>query len=180
MARDNLSLKESCSLGPSTGPSVGAQKVKRFGWHTINTEIQVANEMLALFRKPLDLRHFSPLLAHGIRCMALVYLDACVFQGFDTPVYREKLSMLMRILTVHGKVWEASRSFTDELRDVVAEYLLTPMDSPAPSQDVVWPPASAAAVGDLSGDSGEFDFSDFNALGSLDVWVPAADQPVDV
>ena len=181
IARHNLSLKESCSLGPSTGPSVGAQKVKCFGWHAFNTEIQVANELLALFRKPLDHRHFSPLLAHSIRCMALVYLDACIFQGFDMPVYREKISMLMRILGVHGKIWEASRSLAEELRDVVAEYLLTSRDSPAPSHGVIWPPAAAVAASELTGDNDVLNFSSFNALGSMDVWVPpTTDQPIDV
>ncbi|KAK6820594.1 hypothetical protein PG987_014994 [Apiospora arundinis] len=183
IARDNMSLRESCSLGPRTGPSVGARKVKCFGWHAINTEIQLANSMLAIFTKPLDLRHFTPLLMPSIRSMALVYLDACVFQGLDTPIYREKLTMLLRILTVHGKVWKASRSFLEELRDVVAEYLLTPVDSPAPSQDVIWPSASdaTAAASDHIGESGGFDFPDLDALGSLEDWEPTGGQlPVNI
>lgn len=113
--------------------------------------------------------------------MALVYLDACIFQGFDMPVYREKISMLMRILGVHGKIWEASRSLAEELRDVVAEYLLTSRDSPAPSHGVIWPPAAAVAASELTGDNDVLNFSSFNALGSMDVWVPpTTDQPIDV
>ncbi|KAK8008649.1 hypothetical protein PG991_011200 [Apiospora marii] len=179
VARDNLSLKESCSLGPSTGPSVGAQKVKCFGWHAINTEIQTADDMLALFRKPLDLGKFSPLLVSSIRCMALVYLDACVFQGFDTPVYREKLTMLARVLAVHAQIWEVSRGFAEELRDVVAEYLSPPTDPPEPSQDKIQPPVPGFAAEDAIGESAAIDFSDFSGLGTLDVWVRAIDQTVN-
>ncbi|KAK8074849.1 hypothetical protein PG997_009512 [Apiospora hydei] len=178
VARGNLGLKESCSLGPSAGPSMGARKVKCFGWQAINAEIQAADHMLALFRKPVDLKYFSPLLVAGIRRMALVYLDACVFQGLDTPVYREKLSMLARIMSVHGQVWEVSRSFTEELRDVVAEYLSAPMDPPEPSQDEIRPPVFAAAAGDIMGESGEFTFPDFNRLGTVDAWVHDNDQTV--
>ncbi|KAK8016346.1 hypothetical protein PG993_014535 [Apiospora rasikravindrae] len=178
VARNNLSLKESCSLGPSAGPSVGARKAKCFGWQAINAEIQAANQMLALFRKPVDLKHFSPLLVASIRRMALVYLDACVFQGLDTPVYREKLGMLTRILSVHGQVWKVSRSFAEELRDVVAEYLSAPMDPPEPSQDEIWPPVSAVAAGEVVGESGDSAFPDFDRLGTLTAWVHANDQTV--
>ncbi|KAK8064902.1 importin-beta domain-containing protein [Apiospora phragmitis] len=167
VARNKLSLKESCSLGPIAGPSVGAQKVKCFGWHAITTEMQAANDMLALFRKPLDLKHLSPLLVSGMQCVALVYLDACVFQGLDTPVYREKLTMLTQILAVHGQIWEVSRSFTEELRDVVAEYLSAPMDPTEPSQDEIWPPpASAVTAGDAIGEC-RVCFSRLQSIGHL-------------
>ncbi|KAK8072408.1 hypothetical protein PG996_005756 [Apiospora saccharicola] len=179
VARDNLSLKESCSLGPSAGPSVGAQKVKCFGWHAINTEIQTANDILALFHKPLDLKNLSPLLVSAIRCMALVYLDACVFQGLDTPVYREKLTMLTRILAVHAQIWEVSRSFNEELRDVVAEYLSAPTDHPEPARDKLWLPVFSSAAEDAIGQSVETDFPDFNGFDTLDVWVSAKDQTVN-
>lgn len=158
---------------------MGAQKVKCFGWHAINTEIQTANDMLALFRKPFDPKNFSPLLVSGIRSMALVYLDACVFQGLDTPVYREKLAILTRVLAVHAQIWRVSRSFTEELRDVVAEYLSAPTDPPEPSQDRIRPPVSSFAAEDAIGESAEIDFSDFSGLCALDVWVRANDQTVN-
>lgn len=158
---------------------MGAQKVKCFGWHAINTEIQVANDMLALFRKPLYLKNFSPLLVCSIRCMALVYLDACVFQGLDTPVYREKLAMLTRVLAVHAQIWEVSRSFTEELRDVVAEYLSAPTDPPEPAEDKIWPPVSSSAADDVLGESVEIGFPNFNGLDPLDVWVSGNDQTIN-
>lgn len=65
----------------------------------------------------------------GLLRVAIVYLDACVFLGLDSPVFREKINYLIRILKVHGETWPLSKKIAEDVQAVVNEYL-DPKDEP--------------------------------------------------
>ncbi|KAI0015219.1 hypothetical protein F4780DRAFT_94659 [Xylariomycetidae sp. FL0641] len=121
--RYGLNLREYFPLGPSSGPNRKAQAVKSFGWNPYSPEIQAANSFCDLFRYPFPPRIMRPSLVPGILRVALTYLDACVFLGLDSPALREKLDMLVQILSAHGKIWPLSQKVADEIRAVATEYL---------------------------------------------------------
>ncbi|ORY55457.1 uncharacterized protein BCR38DRAFT_124498 [Pseudomassariella vexata] len=121
--RHNLNLRQGFSLGPASGPHRQAQNVKGFGWNATPVEIQAANSLCDMFRLLIPIKNLSPVTSRGLLRPALAYLDACVFLGLDTPAIREKLNMIVHILTVHGEIWPISRKVADEVREIIKEYI---------------------------------------------------------
>lgn len=54
----------------------------------------------------------------------MVYLDACVFLGLDSPVLRERINALVRILRIHGETWPLSKTVADDVQAVMDKYLV--------------------------------------------------------
>lgn len=61
--------------------------------------------------------------ALGALRVALTYLDACVFLGLDSLVFRERLNRLIQILTAHGETWPLSQKVAEDVKVVAKEYL---------------------------------------------------------
>ena len=61
----------------------------------------------------------------GLLRVAIVYLDACVFLGLDSPIFRGRINSLIRILTLHGEIWPLSRKIAEDIQAVADEYLPT-------------------------------------------------------
>jgi len=66
----------------------------------------------------------------GLLSVAIVYLDACVFQGLDSPVFRERVNALIQILRIHGETWPLSKQIAEDIQAIADEYL-TPSDYPS-------------------------------------------------
>ncbi|KAI0007769.1 hypothetical protein F4779DRAFT_590526 [Xylariaceae sp. FL0662B] len=126
--RSGLNLREYFPLGPAKGPDRKAQMIKGFGWNSQPIDIQAANGFCDLFRYPFPTRNLRPIIGPSIIRVALAYLDACVFLGLDSPVFRERINRLIQILTVHGEMWALSRKIAEEIKAVAKEYL-TPQAS---------------------------------------------------
>ncbi|KAI0178846.1 hypothetical protein GGR52DRAFT_533792 [Hypoxylon sp. FL1284] len=145
--RNGINIRDYFPLGPAKGPDRKGQMVKGFGWNPYPTDIQAANSFCDLFRRPFPTRSLRAIFAVGALRVALAYLDACVFLGLDSPVFREALNRLVQILTAHGETWPLSRRIADDVRLVAKEYL-TPRTSqswtPGLSDPSAW--AAAAAV----------------------------------
>ncbi|TRX96442.1 hypothetical protein FHL15_002714 [Xylaria flabelliformis] len=104
--RNGLNIREYFPLGPNCGPNHKGQDVKRFGWNPHSIDIQAANSMVP-----------------GLLRVAIVYLDACVFLGLDSPIFRERINALIRILKIHGETWPLSRKIAEDIQAVADEYL---------------------------------------------------------
>jgi hypothetical protein len=100
--------------------------LKGFGWNATPTDIQAANGICDLFRYSLPVKNLSPLFAPTLLRVALAYLDACVFLGLNTPGVRERLTMILRVLVVHGETWALSRKMANEIKMVIMEYISMP------------------------------------------------------
>jgi hypothetical protein len=59
----------------------------------------------------------------GLLKVAIVYLDACVFLGLDSPVFRERVNTLIQILRIHGETWPLSKKIAEDIQAVADEYL---------------------------------------------------------
>jgi hypothetical protein len=179
--RHSFSLRQCFGQGPARGPHRQAQRIKSFGWNAIPTDVQAANNLCDLFRHSFPIKNLSPMCAPGLLCAARAYLDACVFLGLDTPVYREKLNILMHILTAHGETWTLSRKVVEEVREVQKEYLSMP-PGPSPthvstSGDAMW--LSGAMLGNMADDvllTTEFDFPLYSELDHLGGWAMHSDD----
>lgn len=55
--------------------------------------------------------------------VAIVYLDACVFLGLDSPIFRERINSLIRIIKIHGETWPLSKKIAQDIQTIVNEYL---------------------------------------------------------
>lgn len=151
-SRQGLNLRHTFPLGPTRGPYQQAQNVKAFGWNAIPIDVQAANGVCSLFRQSFPTKNISPVFMSGMLRVALAYLDACVFLGLDTPTYREKLNLLLHVVTAHGKLWPISRKIAEEVREVAQDYCLIPQ---LPKQNPLidsWVPAvnPAATLGDIT------------------------------
>ncbi|KAI1811836.1 hypothetical protein GGS20DRAFT_588123 [Poronia punctata] len=125
VARTGLNIREYFPLGPTRGPSRKGQTVKPFGWNSHPIEIQAANKFCDLFRLPIPVKSLRPMMIPGLISVAIVYLDACVFQGLDSPLFRERLKTLVLILRIHGEIWPLSKQASEDIQAVAAEYLTT-------------------------------------------------------
>jgi hypothetical protein len=63
----------------------------------------------------------------GLLSVAIVYLDACVFQGLDSPVFRERVNALIQILRILGETWPLSKQVAEDIQAIADEYL-APID----------------------------------------------------
>ncbi|KAI0126510.1 hypothetical protein BJ170DRAFT_628962 [Xylariales sp. AK1849] len=181
-ARQSLDLRQCFPLGPARGPHRQAQKVKGFGWNAIPIEVQAANSICELFRHSFPIEGLSPHSLPGLLGAALAYLDACVFLGLDTPAVREKLNMLLHILTVHGETWAISRKIAEEVREVAREYLSLPHSRNQTSCGDAW--MAPITTGSMSEDvpfTANFDFPLYPEVNHLDHWTtPSNDQSINV
>ncbi|KAI1739230.1 hypothetical protein F4680DRAFT_150983 [Xylaria scruposa] len=121
--RNGLNIREYFPLGPNSGPNHKGQSVKRFGWNPHSIDIQAANSVCDLFRFPFPIKSLRPMMVPGLLRVAIVYLDACVFLGLDSPVFRERINALIRILKIHGETWPLSRKIAEDIQAVADEYL---------------------------------------------------------
>ncbi|KAI0415899.1 hypothetical protein F5X98DRAFT_204551 [Xylaria grammica] len=122
-SRKGLNIREYFPLGPPRGPDRKGQAVKQFGWNPHPVDIQAANSVCDLFRYPFPIKSLRPMMIPGLLRVAIVYLDACVFLGLDSPVFRERISALIRILTIHGETWPLSKKIAEDIQAVADEYL---------------------------------------------------------
>ncbi|KAI0474782.1 hypothetical protein F4859DRAFT_79259 [Xylaria cf. heliscus] len=121
--RNGLNIREYFPLGPDCGPDRKGQAVKRFGWNPHSIDIQAANSVCDLFRYPFPIKSLRPMMVPGLLRVAIVYLDACVFLGLDSPVFRERINALIRILKIHGETWPLSKKIAEDIQTVADEYL---------------------------------------------------------
>ncbi|KAI1109385.1 hypothetical protein F5Y14DRAFT_28448 [Nemania sp. NC0429] len=121
--RKGLNLREYFPLGPNTGPSHKGQGVKRFGWNPHSVDIQAADSVCDMFRYPFPVRSLRPTMIPGLIRVAIVYLDACVFLGLDSPVFRERINSLIRIIKIHGETWPISKKIAEDIQRVVDDYV---------------------------------------------------------
>ncbi|ETS74817.1 hypothetical protein PFICI_13301 [Pestalotiopsis fici W106-1] len=173
-SRQGLNLQQTFPLGPARGPHRQAQKIKGFGWKAIPIDVQAADSVCRLFLKSFPTKNLSPLCLPGLLWVAIAYLDACVFLGLDTPGYREKLSMLLHIMTAHGKIWGISRKIAEEVKEVAQDYAVLPQ-SPSPEPDSSASSSHALqltpdlAMGELALPM-DFDFSAYQNFGDFNSW----------
>ncbi|KAI0882136.1 uncharacterized protein GGS22DRAFT_170304 [Annulohypoxylon maeteangense] len=139
--RSGLNIREYFPLGPAKGPDRKGQMVKGFGWNSHPIDIQAANGYCDLFRHPFPTKTLRAVFAAGTLRVILAYLDACVFLGLDSPIFRERINRLTQILTVHGETWPLSRKIAEDVKAVAKEYL-TPRISqswrPGISESEAW------------------------------------------
>ncbi|KAI1282756.1 hypothetical protein F5Y07DRAFT_196770 [Xylaria sp. FL0933] len=121
--RKGLNIRDYFPLGPGRGPDRRGQAVKQFGWNPHPVDIQAANSVCDLFRYPFPVKSLRPLMVPGLLRVAIVYLDACVFLGLDSPIFRERINSLIRILSIHGEIWPLSRKIAEDIQAVADEYL---------------------------------------------------------
>ncbi|KAI1132691.1 hypothetical protein F5Y10DRAFT_184336 [Nemania abortiva] len=122
--RSGLNLRKYFPLGPACGPDHKGQAVKRFGWNPHPVDIQAANSLCDMFRGSFPIKSLRPMMIPGLLRVAIVYLDACVFLGLDSPVFRERINALIRILKIHGETWPLSKTIADDIQTVADEYLV--------------------------------------------------------
>lgn len=139
--RKGLNLREYFPLGPNRGPDPKGQAVKRFGWNPHPVDIQAADSLCDMFRYSFPIKSLRPTMVPGLIRVAIVYLDACVFLGLDSPTFREKINSIIRILKIHGETWPLSKKIAEDIQTVVNEYL-DPRDEPAANLDQ-WNPTGA-------------------------------------
>ncbi|KAK9786610.1 putative Transcription factor domain-containing protein [Seiridium cardinale] len=169
-SRQGLNLRQTFPLGPARGPHRQAQKIKAFGWNAIPIDVQAANSVCRLFRESFPTKNLSPLCLPGLLWVAVAYLDACVFLGLDTPDHREKLNMLLHIMTAHGNIWAISRKIADEVQEVARDYSIL---SHSPKQDSVgdsWISGATSRATDDIALPMESDFPTYPDLGIIDNW----------
>ncbi|KAI0400186.1 hypothetical protein F4802DRAFT_610310 [Xylaria palmicola] len=121
--RKGFNLREYFPLGPNHGPDRKGQAVKPFGWNPHPIDIQAANSVCDLFRSPFPIKNLPPMMVPGLLRVAIVYLDACVFLGLDSPTFRARINTLIRILKIHGEIWPLSQKIAEDIQAVVDEYL---------------------------------------------------------
>ncbi|KAI1198381.1 hypothetical protein F5X97DRAFT_333394 [Nemania serpens] len=121
--RKGLNLCEYFPFGPSRGPDRKGQAVKRFGWNPHPVDIQAADSFCDMFRYPFPIKSLRPTVIPGLMIVAIVYLDACVFLGLDSPIFRERINSLIRIIKIHGETWPLSKKIAQDIQTIVNEYL---------------------------------------------------------
>ncbi|KAI0109082.1 hypothetical protein GGR51DRAFT_105730 [Nemania sp. FL0031] len=136
--RSGLNLREYFPLGPACGPDHKGQAVKRFGWNPHSVEIQAANSLCDMFRHSFPIKSLRPMMVPGLLKVAIVYLDACVFLGLDSPVFRERIYALIRILRIHGETWPLSKRIAEDIQAVADEYLVPKDQSNVDSDSDSW------------------------------------------
>lgn len=132
-------------------------------WGAYPVDVQAANSICDLFRRAQPVKNLTPLNLLGIFPAALAYLDACVFQEFNTPVYTERLNMLLDIIERHGRTWPLSAKIAEDIRKAVAKANPLP---PAPqrweaalSQSGAWAAATSNETNDAAAAGPDFNFA---------------------
>ncbi|KAI1081941.1 hypothetical protein F5B20DRAFT_533765 [Whalleya microplaca] len=178
--RSGLNLREYFPLGPATGPDRKAQMIKGFGWNSHPIDIQAANGFCDLFRYPFPTRNLRPVMGPAIIRVALAYLDACVFLGLDSPVFRERINRLIQILTVHGEMWPLSRKIADEVKLVAKEYL-TPRTGqswgPGVSASEAWAAVTSSLLNDTTIIAQDFGFQPVQDINPIEGWTVSETWP---
>lgn len=171
--RSGLNIREYFPLGPAKGPDRKGQLVKTFGWSPNPIEIQAANSYCDLFRRPFPTRSLRSVFAVGTLRVALAYLDACVFLGLDSPVFRERINRLVQILTTHGETWPLSRKVAEDIKFVAKEYL-TPRISrswrPGISESEAWASVPSSLLSEASHLTPNFGFEPYHPVYQVDAW----------
>ncbi|KAI2641147.1 hypothetical protein GGS21DRAFT_359218 [Xylaria nigripes] len=132
-SRRGLKIREYFHLGPARGPDRKGQAVKRFGWNPHSIDIQAASSFCDLFRYPFPIKSLQPMMIPGILRVAMVFLDACVFLGQDSSIFRERINTLIQILSIHGETWPLSKTIAEDIR-AVADLYLAPSSPPSSAQ----------------------------------------------
>ncbi|KAI1378707.1 hypothetical protein F4677DRAFT_443191 [Hypoxylon crocopeplum] len=171
--RCGLNIREYFPLGPAKGPDRKGQTVKGFGWNSHPIDIQAANSYCDLFRHPFPTRSLRAVFATGMLRVVLAYLDACVFLGLDSPVFRERINRLVQILSVHGETWPLSRKVAEDIKIVAKEYL-TPRTSqswrPGISEPEAWAAVSSALLSETSNLAPSFNFEPYQQVYQVEGW----------
>ncbi|KAH8205010.1 hypothetical protein TruAng_000893 [Truncatella angustata] len=145
-SRQGLDLRQIFSLGVGPGLSRQVQNVKTPGWSDSPVDIHAANSVCNLFQSSFPLENLSPLVVPGLFLVAVAYLDACIFRGFDTPTYMGKIQLLLQLMTAHGGIWPISRKIADEIREVASDYSIPPESLGRDSESKTWTPDSLSSV----------------------------------
>jgi len=118
-------------------------------------------------------KYLHPILGSALQVVALAYLDACVFLGLDSEALREKINMLLHVISSHGDTWKLSEMIAGEIRFVVKAYLNeSVLDNAQPSLSVestAWDPSLTISAAEYA--PGEFLHDPLLSL--------VASQPVD-
>ncbi|KXJ91419.1 hypothetical protein Micbo1qcDRAFT_204665 [Microdochium bolleyi] len=143
--RSGLNVRDYFHLGPANGPYRTTKVTKGAGWKVQPFEIQAADAFCESFRYSIPVEYLHPMIGSALLVVALAYLDACVFLGLDSAVLREKIDMLLNVLSMHGDTWRLSRTIADDVRFVIKEYLDSSgvgiERSPAVIETVAWDPS---------------------------------------
>ncbi|KAI0837538.1 hypothetical protein F5Y06DRAFT_68261 [Hypoxylon sp. FL0890] len=171
--RSGLNIREYFPLGPAKGPDRKGQVVKGFGWNSHPIDIQAANGYCDLFRHPFPTKTLRAVFATGTLRVALAYLDACVFLGLDSPVFRERINRLVQILTAHGETWALSRKIAEDIKVVAKEYL-TPRISrswrPGVSEPEAWGAVSSSLLHETPNLAPNFGFEPYQPVCQVGGW----------
>ncbi|KAI1448692.1 hypothetical protein F5Y02DRAFT_278459 [Annulohypoxylon stygium] len=169
--RSGLNIREYFPLGPAKGPDRKGQMVKGFGWNSHPIDIQAANGYCDLFRHPFPTKTLRAVFATGTLRVILAYLDACVFLGLDSPIFRERINRLTQILTVHGEIWPLSRKIAEDVKVVAKEYL-TPRVSqswrPGISESEAW--AAVTSLHETPNLTPNFGFEPYQQVYQVEGW----------
>ncbi|KAI2603864.1 uncharacterized protein GGS25DRAFT_534447 [Hypoxylon fragiforme] len=171
--RNGLNIREYFPLGPAKGPDRKGQIVKGFGWNSHPIDIQAANNYCDLFRHPFPTRSLRAIFATGMLRVALAYLDACVFLGLDSPVFRERINRITQILTAHGETWPLSRKVAEDIKIVAKEYL-TPRISqswkPGITESEAWAAVSSTLLNQTPSLGSNFGFEPYQQVYQVEGW----------
>ncbi|KAH7027637.1 uncharacterized protein B0I36DRAFT_141218 [Microdochium trichocladiopsis] len=125
--RSGLNVRDYFHLGPANGPYKSVKLNKYAGWKVQPTEIQAADSSCEFLRYNIPIKNLPPSIGSGLLVVALAYMDACVFLGLDSEAMREKINMLLHVLSSHGDTWKLSEMIAEEIRFVIKEYLNDPV-----------------------------------------------------
>ncbi|KAI1392789.1 uncharacterized protein F4822DRAFT_392219 [Hypoxylon trugodes] len=181
--RSGLNIREYFPLGPAKGPDRKGQIVKGFGWSSHPIDIQAANGYCDLFRHPFPTMNLRAVFATGTLRVLLAYLDACVFLGLDSPVFRERINRLVQILTTHGETWPLSRKIADDIKMVAKEYL-TPRISrswrPGISESEAWAAVSSSLLNETPTLASDFSFEPYPQVYQVEGWAVHDNWPANL
>ncbi|KAI1774687.1 hypothetical protein F4818DRAFT_418596 [Hypoxylon cercidicola] len=171
--RNGINLREYFPLGPPKGPDRKGHLIKEFGWNPHPIDIQAANSFCDLFRRPFPTRSLRAIFGLDALRVALAYLDACVFLGLDSPVFRERLNRLIQILTAHGETWPLSLKVAEDVKVVAKEYL-TPRTSqswrPGISEPDAWPAVPTSLMTAAPSIAPNFGFEPYQQVYQVEGW----------
>ncbi|KAI1106236.1 hypothetical protein F4804DRAFT_302061 [Jackrogersella minutella] len=181
--RSGLNIREYFPLGPAKGPDRKGQMVKGFGWNSHPIDIQAANGYCDLFRHPFPTKSLRAVFATGTLRVALAYLDACVFLGLDSPVFRERINRLVQILTAHGETWPLSRKIAEDIKVVAKEYL-TPRISqswrPGISESEAWVAVTSSILHETPNITTNFGFEPYQQVYQVPGWTANDSWPANI
>lgn len=171
--RSGLNLRDYFHLGPANGPYRTTKLSRCAGWKLQPSEIQAADGFCEFSRYNIPVKYLHPILGSALQIVALAYLDACVFLGLDSEALREKINMLLHVISSHGDTWKLSEMIAGEIRFVIKAYLSEPVLNNAqtslPIESTAWDPSLVISAADYA--PGDFLQDPLLSL--------AASQPID-